>query len=61
MYNWPGNRFDVCNILTLGKQLSDCKWETVAKAQDIIAWLPIMDAAIAMMNVGQNKETAFKN
>jgi hypothetical protein len=45
----------VCNILTLGKQLSDCKCETVANAHEIIAWLPMMDAAIAMTNVGQNK------
>ena len=45
----------MCNILTLGKQLSVCRCETVAKAHEIIAWLPMMDAAIAKINVGQNR------
>jgi hypothetical protein len=45
----------VCSIRTLGKQLSVCKCETVANAHEIIAWLPMMDAAIAKINVGQNR------
>lgn len=32
----------------------------VAKAHDIMAWLPMIDAATARMNVGQNNETASK-
>ena len=60
MYNWPEYCLEVCSILTLGKQLSVWEWEMVAKAQDIMAWLPMIDAAIARMNVGQNNETASK-
>jgi hypothetical protein len=51
----------VCSILTLGKQLSVCKCETVAKAHEIIAWLPMMDAAIAKINVGQNRVPEIYN
>lgn len=58
-YSCPRNLFDVCSILTLGKQLSVCKCETVAKAHEIIAWLPMIDAAIAKINVGQNRAPEF--
>jgi hypothetical protein len=42
--------------LTRGKQLSACKCDMVAKAHEIIAWLPMTDAMSARMNAGQNKE-----
>jgi hypothetical protein len=60
MYNWPEYCLEVCNILTRGKQPSVWEWAMVAKAHDIMAWLPMIDAATARMNVGQNNETASK-
>lgn len=58
MYSWPEYCLEVCSIFTLGKQPSVWECEIVAKAQEIMAWLPMIDAASARMNVGQNKETA---
>jgi hypothetical protein len=45
----------VCSIFTLGKQLSVCRCDMVAKAHDTMAWLPMTEVVSARTNVGQNR------
>jgi hypothetical protein len=54
MYTCPACFLDVCTTSTLGKQPREMALERMANAPDSMAWLAMMAAKMATMNVGQN-------
>lgn len=53
MYTCP-EYLDVCTTFTLAKQPRESALDRMANAPDSMAWLAMMAAMIATMNVGQN-------
>ena len=50
--------FDVWIIFTRGKQSNDEHWLMIENVADITAWLPTIDASVAMTSTGQNTGSA---
>lgn len=60
MYTCPSYFLEVWITRTLGKHPRDSALERMANAPESMAWLAMMAARIATMNVGQNSGPAMQ-